>query len=135
MLTQVLALPRLAPSRCVFRYPPQWAASTDGARPRGAIGLGLLYSRPVLTPLSLRDVFFLLSSLLLTALLGCTSPPHERGAVQQPGAVASDCGRSVAAVPDFTLVDVNETSPTVGSELSLSSFAGQVVVIYWAHAT
>lgn len=67
--------------------------------------------------------------------VGCSSSGVPLEEHRRAGTSSGDCGRTIGALPDFTLVDANETSPTSGAEVTLSAFAGQVVVIYWAHAT
>ncbi len=76
-------------------------------------------------------VFRLLAlSLLPLAGLVCAaqSPPST-------DSTATDCGLVPEVIPDFSLEDVNETSPTVGQTLSRDQLLGQVLVMYWAQAT
>jgi len=48
---------------------------------------------------------------------------------------AEDCGTSeTVALPDFSLVDVNPSSPTYEQTVSLSDHGKEVKVIYWAYA-
>ncbi len=48
---------------------------------------------------------------------------------------ADDCGLSHEVIPDFTLVDVNPTSPSYNQLVSRDQLLGDVIVMYWAHAT
>ncbi|MCA9199691.1 MAG: hypothetical protein R3C28_33180 [Pirellulaceae bacterium] len=49
--------------------------------------------------------------------------------------VASDQAEGELTLPDFTLVDQNETSPSFGQEISPSDFLGEVSAWYFGHAT
>lgn len=53
----------------------------------------------------------------------------------EPCSTPEDCGIAPAAIPDFTLVDVNPNSETFGTERSRSEFLGSVMVIYFSSAT
>lgn len=47
----------------------------------------------------------------------------------------ADQAEGELALPDFSLVDVNETSPTFGQEVSASDYLGEVSAWYFGHAT
>lgn len=48
---------------------------------------------------------------------------------------AGDCGLATEVIPDFTLVDVNPTSTSYDQLVSRDQLLGDVIVMYWAHAT
>ena len=62
----------------------------------------------------------MIQAAFLTLLTGCAPDPYE-----SIGTVLSD----------FTLPDVNPTSATYGTDVSVSSFQGQVSAWYFGHAT
>ena len=43
--------------------------------------------------------------------------------------------RVLFAVPDFSLIDVNETSPTYNQSVSPRDFMGEVSAWYFGHST
>jgi len=47
----------------------------------------------------------------------------------------TDCGLAEVTIPDFSLVDQNIASPTLGETFTQDEFLGSVLVIYWASAT
>jgi len=53
----------------------------------------------------------------------------------EPCSTPEDCGIASAAIPDFTLTDVNPSSPTFGTERSRADILGRVMVIYFSSAT
>ena len=53
----------------------------------------------------------------------------------EPCAQPEDCGIGSAAIPDYSLTDVNPNSPTYGTTISRSDHLGEVMVIYFSSAT
>ena len=53
----------------------------------------------------------------------------------EPCTQPDDCGIHSAAIPDYTLTDVNPNSPSHGTVISRSDHLGEVMVIYFAAAT
>jgi hypothetical protein len=63
---------------------------------------------------------------MLTILgAGCTPAALDGVALERAG----------EAMPDFTLVDTNTTSPTSGQSVSVSDQRGRVSAWYFGHAT
>ncbi len=65
-----------------------------------------------------------LLGLLLGGLLAATPAPPP----------PTDCGDTPAALPAFSLEDVNLKSPTAGQQVALSELLAQHLVVYWADA-
>ena len=53
----------------------------------------------------------------------------------EPCTQPEDCGISSAAIPDYSLTDMNPNSPTYGTTISRSDQLGEVMVIYFSSAT
>ncbi len=64
--------------------------------------------------------------LLLPALPGQADPPPPH---LPPD--LSPCGMGDLSIPDFTLIDQIPGSPTYNQSVSLTDYAGQVLLIYW----
>ena len=71
---------------------------------------------------------------LRTVSTACVKAADEPQPLVSPPGLAP-CGMGDASIPDFTLIDDNDNSPTVGQEISLSDFSGKVVFIFWMRAT
>ena len=70
----------------------------------------------------------MLRCLFLTLAMVAASVPTQARA-------ADDCGQDLAQVPSFSLQDVNPSSATHGQTLSLESYAGKAVLLYFALST
>ncbi len=85
---------------------------------------------------SLRNVTraLLCVAVLVLVPTACVKAADEPQPLVSPPGLAP-CGMGDASIPDFTLIDDNDNSPTVGQEISLSDFSGKVVFIFWMRAT
>lgn len=68
---------------------------------------------------------------LLPLFLALLAAPAWGGECEGP----TNCGLDEVVVPDFSLVDQNTASPTLGQTFTQDEFLGSVLVIYWASAT
>ena len=64
------------------------------------------------------------------ALLWVTSASADPDVTNRP-----DCGLNDDPCPDFTLADVNPTSPTYGQEITLSDLQGKVVFLIFVRSS
>ncbi len=60
---------------------------------------------------------------------------HFSVAQAEPCSAPEDCGISSAAIPDYSLTDVNPSSPSFGTIISRADHLGEVMVIYFSAAT
>ncbi len=65
-------------------------------------------------------------TLVALAMLGCTA---------ETGSDGISTARSGEVLPDFTLDDVNPTSPTSGEPVSVADQRGRVSAWYFGHST
>ncbi len=72
--------------------------------------------------------------LILLAAFAMAGAPAAASAQDSPPDLAP-CGMDDRTIPDFTLQDQITNSPTYGQGVSLSDFAGKVVLVYWLTAT
>ena len=78
----------------------------------------------------------LAGALALTLALLPASWACDGGAPDPDGwSSMTPCGMGDPSLPDFTLQDVRAASPTYHQDVSLSDFAGQVLMIFWMTAT
>lgn len=66
------------------------------------------------------------------------SPPDDSAPIETGDSLPVDTdetGTELAAVPDFSLQDVNPNSPRYGEMLSPRDYIGQVAGFYFTHAT
>jgi len=76
---------------------------------------------------------FVVGVLLPTACIKANDDSPPPPPVTPPG--LADCGMDDASIPDFTLTDGNASGPTYQEQISLSDYAGKVLLIFWMRAT
>ena len=75
-----------------------------------------------------------LRSLALAGALGLALAACNEDSTVDPSGDSDGTG-APTAVPDFSLADVNATSPTAGEKVSPRDYRGRISAWYFGHAT